>query len=271
MQFNFTGIERANSLTTLLLDGTGLESLDGLGKGNSLVNLDLSFNLINGTFPYDEISTLVNLKTLSLADNKLTGELISYGFDQLVDLEKIRLDNNLLTGALPDFADFRKLLSLDLSNNDFDSTIPGKFLAGVSDTSSPILVNLANNHLTGDISSSVFGRFKKLTLYIKGNKFTSLSEDLCSKGEWNDGDVGLYGCEGLACPPQTSNDVGRRNSDSNICKRCDLANYFGSVDCSPKSPSPNAISTSAGISIFRNFPLWTVASLVGFLGIIFCI
>ncbi len=106
VQFNFTGVERANNLPTLLLDGTGLQSLDGLGKGNSQVYLDLSFNLFNGTFPYDEISTLVNSKILSLSNNKLTGELISYGFDQLVDLEKIRLDNNLLTGVLPDFAYF---------------------------------------------------------------------------------------------------------------------------------------------------------------------
>ncbi len=57
---------------------------------------------MNETFPYDEISTLVNSKMLSLSNNKLTGELISYGFDQLVDLEKIRLDNNLFTGVLPD-------------------------------------------------------------------------------------------------------------------------------------------------------------------------
>ncbi len=59
-------------------------------------------------------------------------------------------------------------MSLDLSNNYFDSSIPDKFLAGVADTSSPILVNLVNNHITGGISSSIVVQFKKLTLYITG-------------------------------------------------------------------------------------------------------
>ena len=87
------------------------------------MHLDLGFNMINGIFPYDEINSLVNLKTLSLAYNNLTGELVPFAFDQLVDLEMIRLDYNMLSGSLPSFSSFPKLVSLDLSNNFFGSLL----------------------------------------------------------------------------------------------------------------------------------------------------
>jgi hypothetical protein len=271
MNFNFTGIERANNLTTLLLDGTGLVSLDGLGKGNSLVHLDLSFNAINGTFPYDEIYNLVNLKTLSLANNNLTGELDSYAFTRLVDLEKIRLDSNFFTGGLPNFDIFRKLDSLDLSNNGFASSIPEKFLAEIENKSNPIIVNLAANQLTGTISSAVFGQFHNLTLYIRGNMITEIDDSLCQKEDWNGGDVGLYKCDGLACPPNTYNDIGRQNSDSNNCEICGTAVYYGSNFCPSKSPNLNSITTSAGMCTLGGITSWMIAVFIAVLGTTFCI
>jgi Leucine-rich repeat (LRR) protein len=268
MQVNFTGIERANTLRTLLLDGMGLVSIDGLGKGNSLERLDLRFNSINGSFPYEEITSLVNLKSLSLANNLLTGPLVSYGFDKLANLTNLRLDNNVLTGALPDFADFPSLVSLDVSNNKFDSSIPAKFLAGILYTSNLIAVNLANNELTGEISSDVFGRFKIMTLYVRGNKFTSMSEALCKMNQWNDGDVGQYGCDALACPLGHANEMGRRSTDSNFCVVCQAAKYLGTTECT--SPGFNARSNSAGISIFGSFSRWAVKSLLASLiGVVF--
>lgn len=271
INFNFTGIERANNLTTLLLDGTGLVSLDGLGKGTSLVHLDLSFNQINGTFPYDEIYTLVNLKTLSLAYNNLMGGLVSYAFDKLVDLQKIRLDSNFFIGDLPDFADFGKLDSLDLANNGFSSPIPEYFLKGIKDKSKPIIVNLAANNLTGTISSDVFGEFENLTLYIRGNKIEEIDISLCQKKNWNGGDVGLYQCGGLACPPHTYNDIGRQNSDSNNCQACDAAVFYGSDFCSSESRNPNSITTSGGMPMFREIPSLMIAVFLAVLGTAFCI
>jgi len=265
IQFNFTGIERANNLTTLLLDNTGLSSLEGLGKGNSLVNLDLRFNSINGTFPYEEINPLVKLKALSLANNLITGGLVSYGIDKLGDLEMFRVDSNKMAGDLPDFADFPMLRSLDLSNNRFDSSIPSKFLSGIADTSNAIRVDLSDNELTGDISSSAFGRFQKLTLYVRGNMFSGIDDSLCNMSKWNNGDVGRYGCEGLSCSPGTSNDVGRRNHDSNICKRCELATYFGSTACAPIPSS--VVSSAIGAGIIEKYAMW-FAGLVGFIGLL---
>jgi len=87
--------------------------------------------------------------------------------------------------------------------------------------------------------------------------FTNMSEELCFKKKWNDGDVGRYGCDGLICPPGTYNNLGRRNEDENLCKTCDVAKYYGSVEC---SLYPEGSSSSAS-NIFGTSILW--GSVVG--------
>jgi Leucine-rich repeat (LRR) protein len=247
IKFNFIGIERANNLTTLLLDDTGLVSLDGLRLGTSLVHLDLGFNMINGIFPYDEINSLVNLKTLSLAYNNLTGELVPFAFDQLVDLEMIRLDNNMLSGSLPSFSSFPKLVSLDLSNNFFGSfvdydeeyfggSIPSSFLSNNANKDLMVEVNVAGNQLTGTLPQELGDRFDHLTIDISGNYIVGIPTSLCKKDSWMEGEVTFYGCDAIACPEGTyAEPLGRATRYLGDCQFCPTlilsSRYIGNTAC----------------------------------------
>ena len=72
IQFSFHGIGEAKSLTSLLLDSTGLKSLEGIGVAYQLIDLDVSFNSLSGPIS-DELTKLANLESISLSDNDLTG------------------------------------------------------------------------------------------------------------------------------------------------------------------------------------------------------
>jgi Leucine-rich repeat (LRR) protein len=260
----FDGIEKATSLKTLLIDATGLTSLEGLENAKSLEELDLRFNNLKGPFPYRQISELKSLTTLSLANSGLTGTLNSYGMGEKSNLKKLRLGGNELDGPLPDFSDFPKLESLDLSDNFFTGRIPDDFLKDIADPSKPITVDLAMNKLAGTIPSGPFMKFKDLTLYLRENEFIELATDLCTKDKWNGGDVGKYGCDGLLCPRGTFSESGRQKSDDTPCEKCDLPTSFfmGAVECALQATTLRVESAATGYSL-----VWTVAiSLFGLMG-----
>ena len=226
IDFNFHGIGEASRLTSLLLDSTGLTSLDGVGQAYQLVDLEVRFNRLSGPIP-DELTRLVNLETLSMSDNKMTGSIPN--FNRLHRLKSLRMSNNKLSGELPTFASNNKLRTIDFSNNQISGTISPNFLASLA-IDETVYINLARNRIQGEVPSDL-ARFSKMTIYLRDNFITGVHTDLCGEEQWNDGDVGRFECNALLCPPGTYAPARGRESQSSQCLACDKAKFYGQSEC----------------------------------------
>jgi len=226
IDFSFHGIGEATSLTSLLLDSTGLKSLDGIGQAYQLVDLEVRFNRLSGPIP-DELTHLVNLETLSMSENDFTGTVPS--FNKLLRLKSLRISKNKLTGSLPSFASNYKLRTIDLSNNRISGEMSPNFLYSLSDKET-VFVDLSHNRIGGEVPEDL-KRFDKMTLYLNDNFITDIHEELCYQSYWNDGDVGLYQCDAILCPPGTYAPTRGRDSQSSQCKTCNKAKYYGQSQC----------------------------------------
>jgi len=227
MDFRFHGIGRAKRLSSLLLDSTGLTSLDGLGDAYQLTDIDVRFNNINGPIP-TEISNLVNLETISMSDNQFTGALPS--FSRMHRLKSLRMADNELTGILPSFVNNHNIKTLDLSGNMISGRIPSTFLGSV-DTSSPMYIDLSKNRIEGTFPGNL-ARFNDMTIYLKDNFLMGIDQEVCSMDEWNGKDVGSHGCNAIACPPGTyAPGKGRESLGGSPCQECEEATFYGQSMC----------------------------------------
>ena len=225
IDFRFDGIQKATSLTSLQLDSIGLKSLYGVGLASALVELDVRFNNFNGPLS-DEIALLTNLETFFCGDSKLTGTLPSFNTNR--KLTSIRLGGNGFVGRLPSFSTHPKLKTVDVSDNQLSGEIPDDFLAA-ADKSKPILLDLSDNNLSGGLPSSLLS-FPTVTIYARDNNIESIHPDLCEMENWNEGDVDLYQCDGILCPPKSFAPKGRASAGES-CIYCRNAQYFGSSTC----------------------------------------
>jgi len=232
VDFSFHGIGEASSLTSLLLDSTGLTSLDGIGDAYQLKDLQVRFNKLTGTIP-DAIQHLNNLETLSMSDNQFTGAVPN--FSRLHSIKSLRISNNRLNDHLPSFSSNNKLHTVDLSNNNIYGTIPSNFLASV-DTNENVLIDLSKNQIEGNVPEEL-NRFDKMTLYLRDNFITGVDSDLCEKTTWNDGDVGKFQCDALLCPPGTYSPNRGRESQGSPCITCDKAQFYGQSQCVLLNPN----------------------------------
>jgi len=235
INFKFDGIGSAPKLTSLLLDSTGLTSLDGVEYASVLEDLDVRFNNLQGELP-SGFAKLVNLKSFACSDNELSGHLPS--FSTLKRLERLRMGGNRFSGPLQDYATNAQLKSMDLSGNYLTGTIPSSFLKN-ADKSQSIYIDLSSNELTGMVPAE-FDFFNKMTLYLRDNKITGIDPTLCDNDAWNDGDVESFQCDAILCPQGTYalND-GRASRAGSQCIPCNKAIYFGASQCggvSTKNP-----------------------------------
>ncbi|CAN1828827.1 Systemin receptor SR160 [Linum perenne] len=89
----------------------------------SMIFLDLSYNLLNGTIP-KEIGTMSYLYIMNLAHNNLSGD-IPKELGDLKGLNILDLSSNSLGGMIPQSMTGLSLLTeIDLSNNDLTGMIP---------------------------------------------------------------------------------------------------------------------------------------------------
>ena len=235
ISFSFERIGNARRLTELRLDSTDLSSLEGLGGGLGLTDLNLRFNNLRGTLPEDLFS-LTNLRSLNLANNKFESTLPTR-FADLRRLRTLRLGSNEFTGPLAPFNHAVTLTTIDLSFNRLSGKIPKTFLNRMS--SSAILeVNLASNMLTGDIPVEL-DRFINLTLYLRDNRIDDIPKIFCHKTVWNGGDVEHFGCNAILCAPGTFNTLGRQSTAEMPCIQCHDGDnrFYGRTVCSSAPPS----------------------------------
>jgi Leucine-rich repeat (LRR) protein len=247
--FDFTGIEYANKLTELLLDATGINSINGIERAPSLELLNLRFNNIQGTFP-TQIAGMTTLQALTLAYNDLTGKLPT-DLEEMTNLKSLLLSHNRLSGNLNMVNFPRSIRRLDLSHNQITGSIPVSFLTLVP-FNAELEVDISSNQITGSIPTDLT-RFFHLNIYLKDNLISEISKQLCAMSDWNDGDVGKFGCNGLLCPAGDFAPNGRHSS-SGDCEKCAAgrALHMGASTCD----GSGAYTSRSGVTV-----LTAVASL----------
>jgi hypothetical protein len=123
INFSFDGISQATSLRVLYLSGINLDTVDGIGAAQGLVELHLTENDLQGSIS-DEILQLTNLRQLFLNYNKLKGR-IPASISSLQKLEELFLFHNRLGGQIPAaIGSLKNLRTLALSENNFEGTLP---------------------------------------------------------------------------------------------------------------------------------------------------
>jgi hypothetical protein len=234
ISFNFPSSNQTltTNLQELRLDNTGLTSLKGISALTSLVTLHVEHNLIQGQLDY-ELLELANLRALYMGDNGVTGTFPG-DIEQLKYLNTLSLRDNGIEGGLPSFENVRALTKVDLANNKFTGAIPSLFFYSLS-SYAPLMVDLSSNTLSGTIPSSL-GRFQNLTIYLRGNLFDGLPSQLCENTKWNDGDVGLFGCDAVMCPPKTYSPLGRAHQNTR-CVDCASVSSYGQSTCASAAPA----------------------------------
>lgn len=207
-----------------------------IGKLTQLQRLTLDSNSLTGELP-SQISLLPSLKEIELSNNKWIGTLPST-WEGMTSLEALFLNNQEektagVTGSLTAFANMPNLKELSLSKNQLTGAIPSNFLSGISGKDTLITVRLDQNHLMGAVPSSL-QMFSKLNIDVTGNYITSIDNGLCNKSEWNDGNVGQFGCAGILCPAGTYSPSGRQTSSTETCDPCpgeENSLYLGDTTC----------------------------------------
>ncbi|CAN6711048.1 unnamed protein product [Malus baccata var. baccata] len=127
----------------------------------SLVDLDLSFNQLEGAEPHS-FSTLCSLQSLDLSGNNLSGQFSR--FVQILStcaqnsLEWLSLGENQLAGLLPDLTNFLSLTELLVSYNQLSGRIP----ESIGQMSKLENLGLGMNALEGLISESHFSELSRL-------------------------------------------------------------------------------------------------------------
>ncbi|KAG0584545.1 hypothetical protein KC19_3G217100 [Ceratodon purpureus] len=91
----------------------------------NLLHLDVSGNQLNGSYPFNQTSSMDYLQVLSIARNHFRGEIPDYAFVNKTELEKLDISDNNFTGTLPPLDRMFKYLNyLDVSGNQFKGPLP---------------------------------------------------------------------------------------------------------------------------------------------------
>jgi Leucine-rich repeat (LRR) protein len=107
------------------------------------------------------------LAVLDFSHNVLSGNVGDYGFDGLVQLRSLNLSFNRLTGSVPVHLT-KSLEKLEVSDNSLSGTIP----EGIKDYQELTLIDLSDNQLNGSIPSSL-GNLSKLESLLLSNNYLS--------------------------------------------------------------------------------------------------
>ncbi|KAF8085576.1 hypothetical protein N665_0663s0020 [Sinapis alba] len=151
-------------ISQLYLSGCGItEFPELLRTQNKLTNLDISNNRIKGHVP-GWLWTLPTLKFVDLSYNMFIGFERSTKLEQSSfskpSMQYLVGSNNNFTGKIPSFiCDMRSLITLDLSSNNLNGSIP-HCMGNLKSTLS--FLNLRQNQLSGDLPNNTFSRLRSL-------------------------------------------------------------------------------------------------------------
>ncbi|XP_048633707.1 receptor like protein 21 isoform X4 [Brassica napus] len=145
-----------------------VEGYKSLRRLRNLEILDLSSNRFNDSiFPF--LNGASSLKTIFLHNNLIEGPFPAEEQKNLTNLELLDLSLNMLKGSLSEFSYLKKLKALNLSSNDFSSSME---LRELKDLINLELLSLAQNSFSGPIPVEVFCEMKSLReLNLRENQF----------------------------------------------------------------------------------------------------
>ncbi|OEK09134.1 hypothetical protein A8C32_10390 [Flavivirga aquatica] len=123
---------------------------DQLEQLINLTTLNLEENLLTGAYPL-AVNELIALEVLNLSKNTYVGE-ISENIGALINLKTLDLGDNRFAGAIPNsIGNLTDLVNLDLSANKLQETIPSNLWSLYNLKT----IKLQENRLTGGISSDI--------------------------------------------------------------------------------------------------------------------
>ncbi|CAB9517668.1 LRR receptor-like serine threonine-protein kinase [Seminavis robusta] len=262
-ELHLTDNSLGGTLSTEILQLTNLRKLymnfnqltgaipPGISALANLEELFLFSNRLNGQLPAS-IGLLTHLKRLSLAENSFSGTLPPE-LNDLSNLEVLSIqreggteDANVginqgthndggpgIFGPLPPLDNLKQLRKLYLGSNSFSGSIPYNFLDGIENKELSIEIDLIGNQLTGAVPPSL-AQFGSLSLYLAGNKISTIADGLCKKQSWMQGTVANFQCDAILCPPGTYSSRGRQQDSSSPCSNCPSgtqAEFYGSFTC----------------------------------------
>ena len=152
-----------------------------MGNMTSMVHFGLLDCDFSGQIPVT-FSNLINLQSLTLANNRLTGPFPQF-LAQINSIVNIQLQDNLLTGSLPSFELKADTLDvLQLQNNLFSGNLDFVFSTPGSTTFTDLnTLDLSENMLTGSIPSSLFDITSLENLALSSNCFSgTFPSNLCN-------------------------------------------------------------------------------------------
>jgi Leucine-rich repeat (LRR) protein len=136
----------------------------------NLEELNLSDNQLTGTIP-TSLSSLTNLRTLSLANNRLEGTLTGAFVQRFTTIATLNLGGNRLSGTIPaELGSLKQLRFLSLRRNQFIGTVPDA-LNGATNLET---LWLDNNQLAGGIGRPFEDLARLARVDVSNNRLTSL-------------------------------------------------------------------------------------------------
>ena len=219
------------NLSVLDLGGNDLygELPEEIGNPLKLKSLILSNNNLRGAIP-SRLSNLPLLEELDLRSNHFGSFRISNGGYN--SLRSLQLDHNRLEGSFnPIIGSMTALEVLTMRGNRLSGSISPRFLPLTNLTK----LDLSFNALTG-IVPHIGSRSDELEVNVAGNRLSEIDEESCLIEGWNNGNVGRYGCDAIACPVGTSNQFGRRTQNA-TCDPDATAIYIGSINSTVLAPT----------------------------------
>ncbi|KAI4324548.1 hypothetical protein MLD38_030028 [Melastoma candidum] len=239
-----------------------------LSNLSTLVHLLVDNNNLSGYLP-PSFSTM-NLQILQLDNNNFGGNEIPPSYGSFSKLMKLSLRNCSLSGPMPDFSPIPFLSYIDLSMNNLTGPIPanrlsenittiilsdnqlnGSIPASFSDFRFLQRLSLANNLLTGSVSTNIWQNVtlispSKLTINLENNSISNITGQLDPPANVSISLAGNPVCNNVNtqnisqfCGQQSGGvDTKFTSSNSTSCpfpSSCPTDNYYEYV---PESPNP---------------------------------
>ncbi|XP_068653198.1 brassinosteroid LRR receptor kinase-like [Aristolochia californica] len=164
----------SSNLQTLILSSNNFEgeipARLALGSCKTLIELDLSFNLLHGILPPAFASCSV-LESINLANNTLSGKFPAETLASMLSLKNLNVSYNKFEGKLPDsLSNLANLELLDLSSNTLSGSLPWGLCKNPQNSLK--VVFLQNNLFTGSIPASLSNCSHLVSLDLSFNYLT---------------------------------------------------------------------------------------------------